>query len=48
MLVNRVMSHGKKSLAYKIVYKLWNLLLKNTTRSIEVLEQAIKKCKTFS
>jgi small subunit ribosomal protein S7 len=28
MLVNRVMSHGKKSLAYKIVYKLWNLLLK--------------------
>jgi ribosomal protein S7 len=28
-----VMSHGKKSLAIKLFIKLWNLLLKNTTRS---------------
>jgi small subunit ribosomal protein S7 len=33
MLVNRVMSHGKKSLLIKLFIKLWNLLLKNTTRS---------------
>jgi small subunit ribosomal protein S7 len=43
MLVNRVMSHGKKSLAYKIVYQTMESIAEKTQQDpIEVLEQAIK------
>jgi small subunit ribosomal protein S7 len=46
MLVNRVMSHGKKSLAYKIVYQTMESIAEKTQQDPIVLEQAIKKCKT--
>lgn len=46
MLVNRVMSHGKKSLAYKIVYQTMESIAEKTQQDpIEVLEQAIKNAK---
>lgn len=46
MLVNRVMSHGKKSLAYKIVYQTMQSIAEKTQQDpIEVLEQAIKNAK---
>ena len=46
MLVNRVMSHGKKSLAYKIVYQTMESIAEKTQQDpIEVFEQAIKNAK---
>ena len=46
MLVNRVMKDGKKSLAYKIVYRTLELLAKKTEQDpVQVLETAIRNVK---
>ena len=44
MLVNRIMKHGKKSLAYKIIYRaLKRIQQKTKTNPLYVLRQAIRR-----
>lgn len=46
MLVNRVMKHGKKSLAYKIVYQALEHIAEKTQQDpIKILEEAIGNVK---
>ncbi|KAK2349854.1 ribosomal protein S7 [Trifolium repens] len=44
MLVNRIMKHGKKSLAYQIIYRaLKRIQQKTETNPLSVLRQAIRR-----
>lgn len=44
MLVNRIMKHGKKSLAYQIIYRaLKRIRQKTKTNPLSVLRQAIRR-----
>jgi small subunit ribosomal protein S7 len=44
MLVNRILKHGKKSLAYKILYKaMKNIKQKTKKNPLSVLRQAIRR-----
>ncbi|KAK9663064.1 hypothetical protein RND81_O320100 [Saponaria officinalis] len=43
MLVNRILKHGKKSLAYQIIYRaVKNIQQKTETNPLSVLRQAIR------
>lgn len=44
MMVNRILKHGKKSLAYKILYKAMKNIKKKTKKNpLSVLRQAIRR-----
>nr|YP_009002331.1 ribosomal protein S7 [Orobanche gracilis]CDL78887.1 ribosomal protein S7 [Orobanche gracilis] len=43
MLVNRILKHGKKSLAYQIIYRAMKKIKKKKKNPLSVLRQAIRR-----